>query len=270
MDPSSQNAGSSRSSTLSVDDDLPAEQTAMLRPGPSEPSVAAPAEPPAVADSGASPGPPSPPAKKPEPKLCGVCSAQPGKYKCPRCSMPYCSVACNKQHKENHPPDPPPPERQPEAQNPTPTQESAAATDDDPYTILLDHREAFARLFQKYPTLAAELNRIQQATLPPPAADDDTNGRHNQQQRRGQGRAVPWTRDVGLRKGAAALRKARTDPSETGDGVREFCELVLFLLSKQEEQQKEKEKRGVIGRVREEVAAEEMGVIERLLREEGG
>jgi hypothetical protein len=73
-----------------------------------------------------------------------------------------------------------------------------------------------------------------------------------------------------LRKGAAALRKARTDPSETGDGVREFCELVLFLLSKQEEQQKEKEKRGVIGRVREEVAAEEMGVIERLLREEGG
>lgn len=31
---------------------------------------------------------PSPPRKRPEPKLCGVCGTQPGKYKCPRCSMP--------------------------------------------------------------------------------------------------------------------------------------------------------------------------------------
>lgn len=71
----------------------------------------------------------------------------------------------------------------------------------------------------------------------------------------------PWTKDVGLRNGAEALRRARTDPSDTGDGVREFCELVKFLLNK---------KRESIEKVREEVAAEEARHIERLMREEGG
>lgn len=33
-----------------------------------------------------SPSPPPPPTR--DPKLCGVCHAQPGKYKCPRCQMP--------------------------------------------------------------------------------------------------------------------------------------------------------------------------------------
>lgn len=102
--------------------------------------------------------------------------------------------------------------------------------------------------------------RIQQITLPPSSDSLPIPGLNNNKNKQ-----IPWTRDVGLRKGAAALRKARTDPSETGDGVREFCELVLFLLSKQKEGRAE-----VVDKVREEVVAEEMGVIERLLREEGG
>lgn len=28
------------------------------------------------------------PAPKPQPKLCGICEAEPGKYKCPRCALP--------------------------------------------------------------------------------------------------------------------------------------------------------------------------------------
>ena len=77
----------------------------------------------------------------------------------------------------------------------------------------------------------------------------------------------PWSRDVGLRRGAAALRKARTNPGDVGDGVREYCELVLFLLGKQN---KQGEGEGAVERVREEVVREEVGVIERLLREEEG
>jgi len=79
------------------------------------------------------------------------------------------------------------------------------------------------------------------------------NGRNRQPQ--------PWTKEVGLRRGAEALRRARTDPSDTGDGVREFCEVVRYLLN---------QRREGVEKVREEVVAEETRVIERLLREEGG
>ena len=67
---------------------------------------------------------------------------------------------------------------------------------------------------------------------------------------------------MGLRRGAEALRKARTDPSDTGDGVREFCDLVRLLLGRG--------KGDAERAVQEEVAAEEARVIERLMREEGG
>ncbi|KAK4122727.1 hypothetical protein N657DRAFT_691210 [Parathielavia appendiculata] len=203
---------------------------------------------------------PSSPPKKLEPKLCGVCGIQPGKYKCPRCSVPYCSVACSKQHKENHPPDPPKSDQTFAALN---TAQNTPA-DDDPYSILLDHRNAFQRLFARYPSLAAELTRIQATTLPPaetPGSAFNIPGLGPFTANTGRNRQEPWTKDVGLRRGAEALRKARMDPSDTGDGVREFCELVRFLLSK---------KREGVERVREEVVAAETRVIERLLREEGG
>ncbi len=168
-------------------------------------------------------------------------------------------MACNKQHKENHPPDAPTPTPPPTTHPATQAQE-----DDDPYSILLDHRAAFQRLFQRYPSLPDELTRIQETTLPPPApttATDPLSRFASSLPGLNKNKQQPWTRDVGLRKGAAALRKARTDPSDTGDGVREFCELVRFLLNK---------KREGVEKVRQEVVAEETRVIERLMREEGG
>ncbi|KAL2263583.1 hypothetical protein VTK26DRAFT_6144 [Humicola hyalothermophila] len=244
----------------------------------------------------------SPPKRKPDPKLCGVCGTQPSKYKCPRCSMPYCSVACSKQHKENHPPDPPKPD--PPNTNPSQPPDSSSSTStfsSDPYGILLEHRASFDRLFEKYPSLPAELARIQQATLPPPPPSAESsslpsssrppsipglNPHQRRNNNRQQQQQQPWTRDVGLRRGADALRRARTDPGDVGDGVREFCELVLFLLGKAQEQGGREGQTelgvggsgsgggggsgGVVDRVREEVAAEEAKAIERLLREEGG
>ena len=79
-----------------------------------------------------------------------------------------------------------------------------------------------------------ELNRIGKATFPPAQNDTGKGGLpfknknprgHPQKQR-------PWTQEDGLRRGAAVLRKARTDPGDKGDAVREYCELVLYLLSK--------------------------------------
>lgn len=40
-----------------------------------------------------------------------------------------------------------------------------------------------------------------------------------------------WDRSTGLRKGKEALQRAREAEGEEGDGVREYHELVLHLLS---------------------------------------
>ncbi|KAG0210918.1 hypothetical protein BGX28_008755 [Mortierella sp. GBA30] len=33
-------------------------------------------------------------------KICGVCNTSESKYKCPVCTLPYCSLVCYKKHKE--------------------------------------------------------------------------------------------------------------------------------------------------------------------------
>lgn len=179
--------------------------------------------------------------------------------------FPSCSVACNRIHKENHPPTEPAPKpalRPPAAADRNPKK-------DDPYSVLLEHRSELDRLFRKHPNLEDELARIHVATLPPPSdsgAGGGVGGAALPWKARVPGKAnkEPWTRDVGLRTGAEALRKARTDPGDAGDAVREYCELVLHLLSGS----------GVgddaATVVRREVAAEEAKTVERLLAEEIG
>ncbi|KAH6621083.1 hypothetical protein B0J18DRAFT_216797 [Chaetomium sp. MPI-SDFR-AT-0129] len=281
--------GSSSPHTM-LGDASPKEPAVASAPSP-RPAVV-PADPTADPGAAASDAEPDGPRKKREAKPCGVCGAQPGKYKCPRCAMPYCSVACNKQHKENHPPDAPKPEPTTTFTTANPNPNSTNTTPDDPYSILLDHRDTFTHLFTKYPSLAAELTRIQEKTLPPPLlpssapANNPNNTwssnrhkshphHHNRNHNNTNNNTPqPWSRDIGLRRGAEALRRARTDPSDTGDGVREFCELVKLLLNRDREQRKLEggERQGVNGieKVRREVVAEERGLIERLLREEGG
>ncbi|KAK0747495.1 hypothetical protein B0T21DRAFT_379532 [Apiosordaria backusii] len=218
-----------------------------------------------------------PPPPKPAPKLCGVCNTQPGKYKCPRpgCAMPYCSIPCHKSHKGNHPPDPPPAPSQPTAPPPQPTNKPDPK---DPYQVLLDHAHVFDRLFKKYPSLPSALNSIQSQTLPPPPPAPGSTPSFLTGGNPRKRKEPPWSKDVGLRKGADALRKARTDPTDTGDGVREYCEVVLYLLSlggdKGEVDRDGKEPRPLAERavreVREEVWREERRVVESLLREEEG
>jgi hypothetical protein len=180
-------------------------------------------------------------------------------------TAPSCSVACSKKHQENHQQDPPRPD--PPSETPNDNKTNPTAEEEDPYSILLEHRETFQRLFAKYPSLPSALTRIQEATLPPADSSNSSSiaGLGAFAANMSRNRTQTWTKDVGLRKGAEALRKARTDPSDTGDGVREFCDLVRFLLSKRGEKGRE-----LVRRVREEVTAEETKVIERLLKEERG
>lgn len=247
---------------------------------------------------------PKPP-PKPEPKLCGICKSQPGKYKCPQpgCQLAYCSVACNKIHKENHPPPP----------APVPTLPSSSKLADqqpnnpignkqaDPYEVLLHHRSEFDRLFQRYPGLERVLNKIQECTLPPPDQPSLTGGvpaailqqtggvsgfnplisskNYYGGKGSGSGGRQPqiWTGEIGLRKGAEALKKARTDPGLHGDGVREFCELVMYLLNSPSLRPAtatatttQTTSLNATSLVREEVVADQARVIQTLLEAEGG
>lgn len=58
------------------------------------------------------------------------------------------------------------------------------------------------------------------------------------------------------------------DPGEEGDGVREYCVLVTYLLDKAKEQRAGKQARDVTATVRAEVVAEEAEVIRGLLQQE--
>lgn len=120
-------------------------------------------------------------------------------------------------------------------------------------------------LFKKYPGLPARLERIHSATLPP-------KNNNNNAPRGGLPRTLQqttafrkpqnWTHDTGLKRGKEALRKARTDPGEDGEGVREYCELVLHLLSRAEQS-------NVTDMVQQEVTAEDVRLIEQLIQAEG-
>ncbi|POS77823.1 hypothetical protein DHEL01_v203798 [Diaporthe helianthi] len=186
------------------------------------------------------------PPPRPQPKLCGI-------------------FACFRPHKENHPPV----EAQPAHPAPMPTQQE---TNDvsrpdkrkaHPFNILDDSPE-LAQLFRRYPSLPTKLSNIHVATLPPEEEQPGPGGLPwSLQQAPGYQHKKPrWTHDLGLRRGKEALRQARTDPGEDGDAVREYCELVLHLLSKQEATG------GVTDLVREQVMKQDVQLIEKLMEAE--
>lgn len=228
------------------------------------------------------------------PTLCGVCDKEVAKYKCARCPLAYCSVACSRAHRDSHPPSEPVSEIKKHAlppKPPTPTKKSKSH----PFSVLDDSME-LQQLFARYPNLPARLSAIADVTLPPkgdalvsgamhwslPGAGGAGNTGHGRGRGgRGNGRARggrgggrggggstdaknnrPWTKEAGLRKGLDALRAARTDPTEDGDGVREYSELVLHLLAREAGET-------VFKDTREEVAAGDAALLEELLKADG-
>ncbi|EFW98726.1 hit finger domain protein [Grosmannia clavigera kw1407] len=193
--------------------------------------------------------------------LCGVCHNEAAKYKCPRCSLAYCSVACSRTHRDSHPPENDDIVTARTATTaaifPTPT---APQTRRHPFSVLDDSVE-LKHLFSKYPHLQARLRAIYEATLPPALRQNqnEQQGPSWEASSRGRGRGgyrgggrggggrggsqagpaprldQPWTTELGLRQGQKALRRARIDPGEDGDSVREYCELVTYLLARGED-----------------------------------
>ncbi|KAF5645013.1 zinc finger HIT domain protein [Fusarium sp. NRRL 25303] len=201
---------------------------------------------------------------KPDPSLCGVCEVNPPKYKCPRCRLPYCSVACNKIHRENHPPDPEP------APAPTPTAPQSALSESQATSLprlpdpsnpfqALESSEKLRLLFRKYPGLPDQLRKIDAATLPPPETKPTIpasllKGLPPKQE--------AWNHDIGIQNGKEALRKARRADGEQGDAIREYSELILHLMNTESAQT------DVDNIIRQKMAQEDTKLIERLMAQE--
>ncbi|KAF4460847.1 zinc finger domain-containing [Fusarium albosuccineum] len=172
------------------------------------------------------------PAATSKPSLCGVCNVNPPKYKCPRCYLPYCSVACNRTHRENHPPDPEPRPQieQSQSQPPSDTRklsEPLPSDSSNPFHAL-ETSDKLRLLFQKYPNLPDQLLKIHAATLPPP----ETKSVIPASLLKGlPPKKETWNHDIGIQNGKEALRKARRADGEDGDAIREYSELILHLMN---------------------------------------
>lgn len=106
--------------------------------------------------------------------ICGLCSTNPSKYKCPTCSIAYCSLICYKPHKVVHlsgPPSPtlttttttstsePPPPSAPQSTIPK-------ARKPDKFSPLLESTE-IKSLLSASPGLQARLTDVHAATVEP-------------------------------------------------------------------------------------------------------
>merc|ERR1711977_178361 len=208
----------------------------------------------------------SPQSETPKKKLCGVCNENEYKYKCSRCYLPYCSIACSTIHKATHPAEEPKPAIELKAHPTLPPKplvarpgtvagatNAANTVTTNPFAALDDSKE-LRELFKKFPRLQLLLDRINKATLPPI---------HNMQQTLNGGRRKeqPWNSDRGLEKGVKVLDNLRNTGSKDGKAIREFSKLVLQLLSQES---------GLSARevVEKELATENQKVVEQLLNGE--
>ena len=136
---------------------------------------------------------------------------------------------------------------------------------ENPFAILDDYDDRFQYMYLKYPGLAEELARIVRLTSPPDPATSPANDRNGPPSLRRAKYDQGWSKEKGLIEAVKALREARTNPGEIGDGVRQFCELIGYLMSTG----LAKGKGDVAAVARQELRAEETNAINRLLHEEG-
>ncbi|KAH9223370.1 hypothetical protein DL95DRAFT_283910 [Leptodontidium sp. 2 PMI_412] len=210
-----------------------------------------------------------PPLEPPKKKLCGICNEKEFKYKCSRCYLPYCSIACSTIHKATHPAEEPIPTIETKAHPTLPAKppasrpgtvagaanaaNTAATNPRGPFAALDDSKE-LQELFKKYPRLPMLLERINKVTLPPVNnMQQAQNGARRKEQQ--------WNSDRGLQKGVQALSELRNTGSKDGRAIREFSQLILRILSPED---------GLTARevVEKELAEENQKVVEQLLNGE--
>ncbi|CAM0137004.1 hypothetical protein VKS41_008155 [Umbelopsis sp. WA50703] len=111
---------------------------------------------------------------------CQVCEANVSKYKCPTCTIPYCSLACYKKHKET--PCQKPTETE-NAESSAPAQEKASKAknqptgDDDDQQLTVEQLQSLGqsealREYLLYPQIRKLIRAIDSADNPAKALDE--------------------------------------------------------------------------------------------------
>ncbi|KAI0479281.1 hypothetical protein GGR56DRAFT_371504 [Xylariaceae sp. FL0804] len=193
---------------------------------------------------------------------CLVCEAVEGKYKCPRCNVYTCSLACSREHRDNHP--------AVEVAGPSPSESSSSYTTCVPSPVesasgqtgpssLVDMPE-YKMLMQRYPTLEMLLWQIAEATDPPQSNGNGANDKCAGLPGFHQGKRKPnkpWTKDEGMENGLKMLQYAKQAPNEPSEAIREFCELYWMYKARSSTEEGIRQQR-----------AEDAQAIGRLLKDE--
>ncbi|RYO72867.1 hypothetical protein AA0113_g593 [Alternaria arborescens] len=187
--------------------------------------------------------------------LCGVCNAEPKKYKCPTCALPYCSLLCFKTHKTTHadttevapkPAEPVLPQPPPPAPIPRYLKQR---TD---FSVLATNPK-FQTLLKTHPMLLASLQRVYAKTIKPDPEDEKRRRMLERNAFRGRGtrgrgrggrggwnrsedRQEKWTQKKGDKDGMAELKGIRDGQGKEGeqDAMAEFVNLVEEMFGKHE------------------------------------
>ncbi|KAF2866172.1 hypothetical protein BDV95DRAFT_505772 [Massariosphaeria phaeospora] len=190
--------------------------------------------------------------------LCGVCNSEPKKYKCPTCSVPYCSIACFKEHKITHPvsdsnpPTPAPPLELPQPPAPEPPPRYLRKKID---FSTLATSPRFRNLLEANPAALPLLQRIYAATIEPEPDDNPAwrsgnyrggrGGRGGGYRGRGRGRGGRWgggsqpsrwtqkKGDADAMRMLKGLREGRSGDTEQ-DIISEFVALVEDMFGNKE------------------------------------
>ncbi|KAF2093210.1 hypothetical protein NA57DRAFT_81548 [Rhizodiscina lignyota] len=161
--------------------------------------------------------------------ICGICKAHPPKYKCPTCKLPYCSIACYKNHKATHDSgsvsqDTPAPPITPQAvQVPKPSRPGLSVED-------VTKHPAFVDLLKRHPQLKAQLGSMYSRVRSRPPVDRPTNS--YQAPRRDQEQSRQKKADEHV---LQLMKWGRNSDTADGQAMKEFIELMASLQEQSQE-----------------------------------
>ncbi|KAI1428846.1 hypothetical protein F5Y12DRAFT_730267 [Xylaria sp. FL1777] len=183
--------------------------------------------------------------------LCVICDTVEGKYRCPRCDAHTCSLACSREHRDNHPA---------VEEKPTPPKSSdldavaqLAPSDQQRPEKLSDIADSpeYKALLQRYPDLEQYLWNIATATDPPkPGHGGNIPPRKANR---------PWTKEVGMTNAVHLVQSIKASPGDVRDALREFSDLVSIFKTRIQAQDDQARKMR---------AEEDAEIISKLLRDE--
>ncbi|KAI1175729.1 hypothetical protein F4777DRAFT_301747 [Nemania sp. FL0916] len=152
---------------------------------------------------------------------CSTCNEAEGKYRCTRCDAITCSVACSREHRDNHPviEDKPKPVQY---AIPTVVEQALAISDEKHPVKLSDIADSleYKNLLQRYPDLEIYLWHIAAATDPPQPGQGGNQARKQNQQ---------WTSEEGMSSGVKLVQTIKASPGDVRDAIREFSDLVSIF-----------------------------------------